>query len=511
LKYRAVKSLNMSTLNLWQETNPVGVGNSLVMAIYKATAPTVLVASFQLPGPYTGQTQLHSFTGLQNVVYNYVLYESPDGGADGTQRNAFSVQPNANAYNVRDPLTLLANTSPYFASGTNFYGPDPSLIGWNWYPDIPGTGIFTYGVDYVKTVNGTPTTQDDTTANGYKYLATGYSIGDGEKSVIVFLPQLQATSTSVSGTIVSLTTLLTSNTTLTNSAAGQAFLLQGGGPALSITLPGTLAMPDNEPIFINSAGGSHVNAGLLPQGGDVFEWYNNANSLGSATRATVLYLGQCESIGIYKWTYPDSTRKWLIFQGGEGMRMVGEIIYDYSLVPLNTVFANGQLLSRTAYARLWAWVQAAGTNIIFDSFFNTTSTVNGVVYQPYWGYFTYGDGSTTFRVPKLWASGYLRAKAGVAGSGNSGYGYSGDFTPPSVLAHIHTPMHGFGTISGGAGNLYLARLGGGGRYSGGGGDQFGGTSSPDETMSTGGTGGFATNANGEQLTANIGAYALIRT
>jgi hypothetical protein len=491
-------------LNLWQETNPVTVGTSLVMAIYKESAPTSLVASYQLPGPYTGQTQLYTFTGLVAVVYNYVLYQSPDGGADGTIVNSFSIQPNISTFNTRDPLTLLANTSPYFASGTNFYGPDPSLIGWNWYPDIPSQGILTYGVDYVKTINGTPTTQDNTAANGYQYLAAGYSIGDEEKAVLVFLPQLAAT-TSVSGSVIGGTTLLTANTTLTNSAAGQGFLLQGAAPALSITLPGTSTMPDDEPIFFSSSGGSHVNAGLLAAAGDVFEWYNNANLLGSATRATALYLGQCENIGLYKWTYPDSTRKWIIFQGGEGMRMVGETVLDYSLIPLNTIFANGQLLSRTAYARLWAWVQASGTTIVADSAWNNTTTYNGVTYQSNQGYFSSGDGLTTFRVPRLWSYSYLRMKAGATGAG-FGYGYSGDFNPPYVQPHTH-PTHGGGAITGGAGSLYLSRVSGG-RYSGGGGDTLGGSATVDTTMTTGAASTASTS--GENITAGVGQYALIR-
>jgi hypothetical protein len=498
-------------LNIFQQTLDVGGSNVLVGAIYKASAPSALIASYVFPGPYVGATQLHTFTGLVAVVYNYILYESPDEGADGTILNSFSIQPNVNSYNTRDPLSLVANTSPYFASGTNFYGPDPSLIGWNWYPDIPGVGILEYGVDYVKTVNGTPTTQDDLTANGYQYLTSGYSIGDGEKSVLAFIPQLAATSTAVSGTFINSTTLLTSNTTLTNSAAGQAFLLQGTAPALVITLPDLFTMADDQPIFFNSAGGSHINAVLQSNTSQSFEWYNNQALLGSVSRATSIALGQCESICLYKATYMGSgitQRTWQVMFGGEGMRMVGEIIYDYSMIPLNTVFCNGQTLSRTAYARLWNWVNTSGLNVIADSAKDNTMTVNGITYQSNWGYFTNGDNSTTFRVPKLWATGYLRAKAGASGTGNSGYGFSGDFVPPSVLAHIHSPMHGGGTINGGAGNLYLSRVSGG-RYSGGGGDLFGGSTIPDLTMVTGGT--AASNVYGEQLTANFGVYALLRS
>lgn len=494
-------------LNLFQQTNPVSAGNTLVMAIYKASAPTSLIASYPLPLPYTGQTQLYTFTGLQSVVYNYVLYESADAGADGTVINSFSVQPNISSYNTRDPLYLVANTSPYLASNTNFYGPDPSLVGWDWYVEQPGgVGTLQYGVAYQKTVGGTPTTQDDTTADGWVFLQAGFLIGDAQAFVIHFVPQLAAT-TSISGSIISGTTLLTTNTTLTNSAAGQAFLLQGTAPALGITMPSVNTMPDNEPIFIDSAGGLHINAALLAASGEYFEWYNNSTTPGGGIRPSALYLGQCESIGLYKWTYPDSTRKWIIFQGGEGMRLVGEILYNYSLIPLNTVFANGQLLSRTTYARLWNWIQTSNINLIADSAFNNTTTVNGVTYQSNWGYFTSGDGATTFRVPKLWAYGYLRAKAGVGGSG-SGNGFSGDFTAQQVGIHDHV-MHGKGPIVGAGFNWFLSLISG--RYSAGGGsDKFGGMSgTPDINMRTGNSSNG--NTAGENLTSSTGVYALIRS
>lgn len=494
-------------LNLWQQTFPVSAGNVLVMGIYKASAPLALVASYELPGPYTGQTQLHTFTGLQNVVYNYVLYESPDGGADGTQLNYFDIQPSINSYNTRDPLSLVANTSAYFASGTNFYGPDPSLVGWNFYPDIPGTGILQYGVDYVKTVNGTPTTQDDLTANGYEYLAAEYSIGDGEKSVLVFLPQLAATSTPDSGSVISSTSILTANTSLTNSAMGQSFLLQGSGPYFQVTLPALSSISDSIPISFYSAGGNHINVGIFVAGDGPFQWYRNWTDFSSNNNSGHMYLGQSEALVIYKFTRPDTLQPyWLVMSGGEGYRMTGEIIYDYSMIPINTVFANGQLLSRTTYARLWEFVQTAGSNVIADSAFNNTITVNGVTWQTNWGYFTTGDGSTTFRVPKLWAYSYLRLKAGVSGSGYAN-GFCGDFSAPYVQPH-DAAMHGAGVITGGAGPLFLSRSSGG-RYAGGGGDTFGGSATVDQSLRTGAASTASTT--GENLTAGFGIYALLRT
>lgn len=492
-------------LSIFQQTNPVSAGHSLVMAIYKNSAPSVLIDHFQIPGPYTGATSLHTFSGLQNVVYNYKLFESPDGSATGTVRNAFDIQPNQNAFNVRDDLYLVANTAPFLTSGNNFYGQDPSLIGWNWGLErVPGT--IEYGVDYTKTVAGVPTSQDDTNADGWVLLAAGDLVGDGEKFVIHFLPQLSATSTASSGTFISGTQRLTSNTVLDNTAVGQAFLLQGGGGFIGITLPDIATVADNEPIFFNSAGGSHVNAGLTCFSGQQLEWYNNQTLLGSNTRASALFLGQCENGYVYKFTYPDASTRWIVF-GCEGALLTGEFIYDYSKIPLNTVFANGQLLSRANYPRLWAWVQNLESGLLIaDSAYNNTTTVNGVTYQSNWGRYTVGDGSTTFRLPTLWKYGYLRFKSGVAGSGNPA-GLAADFDAQQVGIHDHA-THGKGGIVGAGLTWFLSLING--RYSAGGGsDKFGGQSTtPDTNMRT--SDNINKNTAGENLPSSNGCYALIR-
>lgn len=492
-------------LSIFQQTNPVGAGNSLVAAIYKASAPSILIALYQFPGPYTGATQLHTFPGLANVVYNYVLYESPDGGADGTVRNSFSVQPNISSYNVRDPLYLEADTSPFFSSGTNFYGQDSSLLGWNWYLELVASGTQHYSEIWTKTIAGVPTTADDTTADGWKLTTPGALIAPDERWVIHFLPQLAA-STSSSGTFINGTQLLTSNTVLDNSAVGQTFLLQGGGGYIGITLPDISTVPDNEPIFFNSNGGSHINAGLICHAGQFLQWYDNQTNLSSNTRNTSLYLGQCESGYIYRFTFPDNSKRWLVF-GMDGARLVGETVYDYSRIPLNTIFANGQLLSRVNYARLWTWVQNLESGLLIpDSQYNNTITVYGTVYQQYWGNYTSGDGSTTFRVPTLWKYGFQRTKNGATGL-NSYNGLPGSFYAQQIGAHIH-PTHGGGAILGSGQNWYLSISNA--RYSaGGGGDRFGGMlNTPDVNMIT----GYNNNGNvaAENLPSSTGIYALIR-
>lgn len=494
-------------ISIFQQTNPVG-SNTLVMAIYKNSAPTILIASFPLPGPYAGQTQLHTFSGVQNVVYNYVLYESADTSPTGTIRNYFDIQPNQNSFNTRDDLYLVANTSSFLVSGTTTYGPDPSLVGWNWSLEQPGgVGTLAYGVDYTKTVGGVDTTQDDTNADGWRFLDTTNLIGDGQKFFIHFMPQLAATSTPSSGTFIANTQLLTANTTLDNSACQQTFLLQGGGGYIGITLPDINTVPDNEPIFFSSNGGSHVNAGIICYTGQKLQWFDNQTNLGSNTLASSLYMGQCESGYVYRFTYPDTSKKWIVC-GFEGARIAGETIYHYSKIPLNSVFANGQLLSRANYARLWASVQnlEAGC-LVADSSYNAPVTVNGVVYQLNWGKFSTGDGSTTFRVPTLWKYGFQRAKSGSSGL-FSYNGIPGDFYAQQVGIHDHA-THGKGPILQGVIEWFLSIINR--RYSNGGGsDNFGGKSgSPDTNMRT--SDNSNGNLQGENLPSSTGIYALIRT
>jgi len=496
-------------LNLWQETKPVSGSNSLVMAIYKNSAPTVVVDFFALPGPYSGQTQLHTFAGLASVVYQYKLFESPDGSPTGVIRNSFEIQPNSNAYNVRDDLDIKAGTSPFLLAYASVYGPDPSLIGWNYGLERVGAGTMEYGVDYVKTVAGVDTTQDDTTADGWRLLRSGDVAGDGERFVAHFLPQLQATSTVEASAMISNTLLLTANTTLDNSAAGQAFLLQGVGGFFTVNLPDINTVPDNEPLFFNSAGGNHVNVALAASAGQKLLFFQNQSDLGSNTPASVLYLAQCENLWMYKFTFPiTGTKIWLVF-GGEGCRVVGEVIYQYSKIPLNTVFANGQTLSRTNNARLWQLVSNLEAGIVInDSNYNDPTTINGKTYFLNHGKYTFGDESTTFRVPTLWRLGYQKAVNGASGA-NSYNGVPGILVPQSVGTHDHT-THGKGPINDSSHSSspqwFLSILNG--AYAASGSNLFGRSNTPDNNMRT--SDNTNANAAGENLPASYGAYALIR-
>lgn len=502
----------MANIGVFQETNPVGAGHSLVGAIFKDEAHTMLVSSVVYIAPYTGQTQLHTFITPTNKVYYYVCYESPDGTPTGTIRNYFATQPGNNSYNVRDDLFLIADTSPTMVSNTSTYGPDASLIGWNWGIERKGQGTMQYNVDYVKTKAGVDTIQDDLDADGWRLLVPGDVFSSGEIFVIHFLPQLITNSTASDAVVISQTNILAVNTTLDATATGQSFLLMGSGGYFQVTLPDLDTMSDNEPLYFLSLGGNHINVGLFSKTGQKMQWFTNQGNLTGNTPTDHLYLGQCEMVALYKFTFPDSSKRWLILNGAEGCNRVGEQILSYSKQGVNQWFMNGQLLSRQNNARLWEWVNTLEASmLIVDSAYN--NTVNGGVnaqnYLVNNGKFTLGDGSTTFRLPTVFTYGFQRF---VSGSGR----LPGTMEIGHIEAHYHT-LHGDGTINGAGGPYYLGRNLNA-AYSGGGSDLLGrrpvsgANSGPDITLRTGNDNNrpVTTALQPETAPNNFGIYGLIR-
>jgi len=415
-------------LSLYQQTKPVGAGNSLVMALSKKTAPTVILHSFELPGPYTGQTQLHTFAGIDNVMWYYQLFESPDGTPTGVVRNYFDVEPNANTYASRDDLYLTADVSDFFVSGPgggygmNPAGVDASLVGWNWSLERVGQGTREVGVKYIKTkvVGGVvvDTTNDDTDATGWRPLIDGDYVGPNEEWCIHFYPQLQAVASPTTSNLISATRILTANTTLDNTAIGQSFWLKGAGGYFEVTLPDASTVPDNEPLYFMSDGGSHINVGIKCFAGQTFQWYKNAADLASDTRATRIILGQQEKIAFYKVTIDDSSVRWLMLYGGEEAKLVGDILPSHSKIQHNVVLANGQTLSKTIYVRLWEWVQAleASATVAAGSY-DAVDEYDGINYFINHGKYCSVD-SSTFKVPTLHAGaasgvGFLRMVDGT--------------------------------------------------------------------------------------------------
>lgn len=104
---------------------------------------------------------------------------------------------------------------------------------------------------------------------------------------------------------------------------------------------------------------------------------------------------------------------------------IGEIaFFPSSTAPTNYLKANGALLSRTQYASLWSFAQNSG-NVVADSDWSSVSM---------YGSFSYGDGSTTFRIPKL--NGYfVRSWDDSAGVDSSRV--LGKYQADEIKSHTH--------------------------------------------------------------------------
>jgi hypothetical protein len=225
---------------------------------------------------------------------------------------------------------------------------------------------------------------------------------------------------------------------LDNTAVGQAFWLKGSAGYFEITLPDLATIPDNEPFHFMSDGGSHVNIGLKCLPGQTIQWYKNKADLASDTRATRIILGQQQKLSLYKITLDDSSVRYLIL-GGFEQRPIGRVITDMTADCINTIFADGSVLSRSVYVALWEHVQALQAAnpaaVVAATAWENVGEYDGVNYNVNYGKYHTGDGSTTFGIPRLYAgtgsgTGFLRMVDGTTR-------LSGSFEIDAVAQHEH--------------------------------------------------------------------------
>jgi hypothetical protein len=472
------------------------IRSNFVVALYDPSNPSSFPASpvFQqaittgFPGPFSVTA-----TGLQAIVYAFYLWDTSGTTPGGTVRNQFSLQPTIQTLQVRADLYLTTDTSPGLSSTSPTYvDPTTSLAGWSYDLEQVGYGTLQVGIGNDYTVDGT---------TGNWTLLTG-NPNTNQKFVVHFLPIVSNQPISVvAPSLVSSYRLLTATTTLTNSDMGKLIAIQGAGTVITVTLPSLSAVSDNQSIFLISSGGVHKNVIIAAAGSDAFQWLQYSNQ---TTAQTQMILGQSEQMLLIK-----NAGIWNVVQASDGIKLVGELLYDYHLFPINTIQCSGQIVNRADYPRLWNFVNKLDPSCIVAEGagaggWDQTISVNGKSYNPNHGRFSQGDGSTTFRLPKLWDVnyGFMRIVDGSARKAS-------DSAVETIRAHNHTMM-GTVNIVGAGGPYALNVTAGNGAYSGGGGDHFGRSTAPDPFLRTGSDCGVGQSSPAETVPSNNGCYLLIR-
>lgn len=184
---------------------------------------------------------------------------------------------------------------------------------------------------------------------------------------------------------------------------------------------------------LTGAGGALVTENVSGSG----NWVINVTASGSGNMLQANYYtgtGSANTTSMVDHaTYSDSTaRSFSNFPiGYMGMTLAAN-------APTNTLFLQGQTVSRTTYANLWSWAQS-NTSVISDSALTTSNK----------GCFTSGDGSTTFRLPNMQTYipvGYL--------SGDSNFGTMG--ASLGQVSHTHTLNNAYAEMYQNGGNTLAA-------------------------------------------------------
>jgi hypothetical protein len=353
--------------------------NQFVVAAYSDKALTVLVEQQNPVKPYASPFQVTFTTLTPNQMYYFVLWESTSSSTGGTIRNSCNFQPTSQSVTLRADMSLTEGISSGLVAGTTGYvDPTNSLAGWAYTLYMEGFGPLTEGVSGNYTLD----------SNNNWVLTGGNTVQPGQQFYLVFQPQMY-TGTATVTPVVNSATLITANTTLDASYINKAILIQGAAASLTLNLPALSSLSDFNRMEFNSCGGSHVNVLIVCNGSDKIQ--RNA-------QVTKIVLGQNEILKIVRITI-SGTPYWFCDSDLKGLDAVGELFESYKNSLINAIPLDGSLVSRTTYQRLWDLIQTYGSGLVISdsNWLNTDSNGNFINK----GFFTTGDGSTTFRVPDL--------------------------------------------------------------------------------------------------------------
>lgn len=411
-------------ISVSSQTSLLNPAHFFVFALYDASAPTVLLESQAPAKPYGNPLQItFSYNCVNGHIYIIKLWESVDSTPTGTVRNQYSQTISVNSVEIRLPLYMEADVTPagFVSGGTSYV--DATFAGWDYVlrrnpdtmvPDTAGTGYDNYHQDV---------------AGGWTLTASGDRIQPNEVFIVEFIPKIiVAAPGGTPSDPFSSGRIITADETLTTADLSSALMVRSATSKIAITLPLLSAVADFRFMYFYSSGGSHINARFIGQGTDKVNY---------KTDRSEIILGQAELLVVYK-----AFGAWQVHNDLFGVKMVGELLYNYSQTELNAILCSGQELNRDEYPRLWAWIQTleAGVVVSDATWGATFVTHNGQTVYTKKTCFSTGNGTTTFRMPLLTNS-MLR---GVDGSTR----FPGSIELDAVGPHFHYTFNGHSDTGG---------------------------------------------------------------
>ncbi len=213
-------------------------------------------------------------------------------------------------------------------------------------------------------------------------------------------------------------TLLNATHTLTmEELLHKLIIIDANNAALTITLPDsnidTIAYGTRSVITAINVNNNQVK--VLRAGTDVIIDGGTKNEI---------YLGDGDEVEIIF-----TSAGWLFRPLRGNFDTVGDVELQYKQ-KRNTIIADGTAYNRAKYPRLWEYVQTLGSSLVSDTTWLSSPGQKG--------YYSTGNGTTTFRVPDLRAM-FLRGLDLGAGIDTGRYGNNpGSFEMDELKQHSHS-------------------------------------------------------------------------
>lgn len=359
--------------------------NKIAVVIYKASAPNTPVDSQEFNPPHTNPRNL-TFTDVDPVAYIVNTYETTGLPTLGTLRHSFIYDPSYTSADIRatEFLKMTAGQTGYT---------DATWDGWE-IESIERVGVGTQyngeDVQYYISGNGYRT-------DGFDLKRTDDSFGDDEKFVVRWYPRITTGPAIIqSAKIFTGSEIIDDHITIDETYNGKLLVVTSDNPIVNITLKPIATIGEFQALGIVSNGGSQVTVSIQSEGAtDDFQF-------GGKT-VTEIILGQGEQIMMLT----DPANGFLVFSSSSTILQAGKFVdaYDTDIEP-NTMNCDGAVLDRDIYKRLWQAVQDMPVTVLVSE----ATWLSNISNQ---GCFSTGDGSTTFRLPRIYSAGVFKAADGT--------------------------------------------------------------------------------------------------